>query len=141
MTKQMGRNASFCRAAMRGGIDKAVAVDMECARADASGGHGARPYRPSRAGSARRSRRRRGDEAGPLDGVQRGEGGRGRRRHKQRGQTQGLLARIVAEGDRFYRGHEGGFAAADIVAVADRLDALDGARFAGVTTFPRFAVR
>jgi predicted amino acid racemase len=42
----------------------------------------------------------------------------------------------VADGDRFYRGHEGGFDAADVVAVADRLDALDGGRFAGVATFP-----
>ena len=33
MTKQMGRNASFCRAVMRGGVAKAVAVDMGCARA------------------------------------------------------------------------------------------------------------
>ena len=33
MTKQMGRNGSFCRAVAKGGIEKAVAVDMECARA------------------------------------------------------------------------------------------------------------
>src|ERR1700693_2108096 len=38
MTKQMGRNASFCRAAMRGGIGSAVAVDMECARATTRAG-------------------------------------------------------------------------------------------------------
>ena len=38
---------------------------------------------------------------------------------------------------RFYRGHEGGFDAADVVAVADALDALRRrARFAGITTFP-----
>src|SRR5215207_8606152 len=33
MTKQMGRNGSFCAALRRGGIHKVVAVDMECARA------------------------------------------------------------------------------------------------------------
>src|SRR4051794_19665787 len=33
MTKQMGRNGSFCKAVARGGITKAVAVDVECARA------------------------------------------------------------------------------------------------------------
>src|SRR5690242_20185551 len=33
MTKQMGRNPSFCRAVAAGGIDKAVTVDMECVRA------------------------------------------------------------------------------------------------------------
>src|ERR1700727_4095489 len=33
MTKQMGRNESFCRAVMRGGIRRSVAVDLECALA------------------------------------------------------------------------------------------------------------
>ena len=33
MTKQMGRNGSFCRAVMRGGIKRSVAVDLECALA------------------------------------------------------------------------------------------------------------
>src|ERR1700728_2562265 len=33
MTKQVGRNGSVCKAIARGGIRKAVAVDMECARA------------------------------------------------------------------------------------------------------------
>jgi predicted amino acid racemase len=49
---------------------------------------------------------------------------------------QALLARIQAPGDIFYEGHEGGFPADDVVAVAERLDALDGACFAGITTFP-----
>src|ERR1700744_6308011 len=40
MTKQMGRNGSLCRAVMRGGIAKAVAVDMECARATHRAGMG-----------------------------------------------------------------------------------------------------
>lgn len=52
------------------------------------------------------------------------------------GREQDVLARIAAPGDRFYRGHEGGFDAADVVAVADRLDAIPGVRFAGITTFP-----
>ncbi|RUU54308.1 YhfX family PLP-dependent enzyme, partial [Mesorhizobium sp. M2C.T.Ca.TU.009.01.2.1] len=33
MTKQVGRSSSFCKAVMRGGIERAVAVDMACARA------------------------------------------------------------------------------------------------------------
>ena len=33
MTKQMGRNESFCHAVMRGGIARSVAVDLECALA------------------------------------------------------------------------------------------------------------
>jgi predicted amino acid racemase len=54
----------------------------------------------------------------------------------KRGQSQAMLARIVAPGDTFYRGHEGGFPADDVVAVADAIDRLPGARFAGVTSFP-----
>ena len=38
--------------------------------------------------------------------------------------------------DEFYSGHEGGYRAEDILAVAERLDALQGAHFAGITTFP-----
>ena len=71
MTKQMGRNGSFCRAVARGGIDKAVAVDMECARACRRAGLRHRPSRPSRADPARRGRRGGGDGAGLLDRVQR----------------------------------------------------------------------
>jgi predicted amino acid racemase len=52
------------------------------------------------------------------------------------GYVQNLLARLEAEGDIFYRGHEGGFAATDVVAAADLLDAVEGGRFAGITTFP-----
>ncbi|MER9775501.1 hypothetical protein [Mesorhizobium sp. M0220] len=55
---------------------------------------------------------------------------------RRAGYTQNLLARIRADGDVFYRGHEGGFEAVDIAAVAERLDGLDGGCFAGITTFP-----
>jgi predicted amino acid racemase len=46
------------------------------------------------------------------------------------------MARIVGQGDKFYRGHEGGFQASDILSVADSLDNLAGTQFAGITTFP-----
>jgi predicted amino acid racemase len=52
------------------------------------------------------------------------------------GREQPILARLYASDDEFYSGHEGGFPAGDIVRVADEIDALEGARFAGVTTFP-----
>jgi predicted amino acid racemase len=52
------------------------------------------------------------------------------------GREQPMLARLYASDDEFYSGHEGGFRAADIVRVADEIDGLDGARFAGITTFP-----
>ena len=52
------------------------------------------------------------------------------------GQTQKVMARIYAEGDIYYTGHEGGFPAEDVVEVAKALDALPGLEFAGITTFP-----
>jgi predicted amino acid racemase len=49
---------------------------------------------------------------------------------------QPFFARIRGENDQFYRGHEGGFSASEIVAVAAALDKIPGGRFAGITTFP-----
>ena len=46
------------------------------------------------------------------------------------------LARIVAAGDTFYRAMRAVLPPTDIIAVAERLDRIDGARFAGITTFP-----
>ena len=54
----------------------------------------------------------------------------------KRKREQPLLARIRAEGDTFYRGHEGGFRASEVAAVAEALDRTPGGRFAGITTFP-----
>ncbi|HEY2111985.1 MAG TPA: alanine racemase, partial [Dongiaceae bacterium] len=52
------------------------------------------------------------------------------------GRLQPYLARIQSPGDSFYRGHEGGFDAERILEIADRLDRLEGGKFAGITTFP-----
>jgi predicted amino acid racemase len=52
------------------------------------------------------------------------------------GYTQPILARIFAQGDTFYSGHEGGFKAAEIVEVAEAIDSLPNLEFAGITTFP-----
>ena len=136
MTKQMGRNASFCRAVMRGGVGKAVAVDVECARATHRAG-----MQLGHVGHLVQVPRAEADAAASMKPehwtvFNMEKATEAAAANKKLGQTQGLLARIVAEGDRFYRGHEGGFPAADIVAVADRLDALHGGRFAGITTFP-----
>jgi len=136
MTKQMGRNGAFCAAVKRGGIGKAVAVDMECARAvhraELELGHiGHLSQVPRHEADAAAAfapdywtvfNLEKANEAGAAS--------------QERNRTQPLLARIRAEGDRFYRGHEGGFPASDIAAVADALDRVAGARFAGITTFP-----
>lgn len=137
MTKQAGRNSGLCRAIMRGGIEGAVAVDMACARAihktgmklahlghlqqiaRAEAGAAAKTFRPSYWTVFNDEK---ASEAAQAAGAA--------------GYRQDVLARIAAPGDIFYRGHEGGFAASDIVSVAERIAALDGARFAGITTFP-----
>jgi predicted amino acid racemase len=132
----MGRNASFCRAAMKGGVDAAVAVDMECARATHRAG-----MRLGHIGHLVQVPRAEAGAAASLKPdhwtvFNMEKAGEAAAAALKLGRNQALLARIAAEGDCFYRSHEGGFAAADVVTTADRFDALDGAHFAGVTTFP-----
>jgi len=136
MTKQMGRNPDFCRAVMAGGIDASVAVDMECARATTRAG-----MRLGHVGHLVQVPRA---EASAATGMAPAnwtvfsdhKAGEAADASASAGREQALLARIQAAGDEFYSGHEGGFDAADVLAVADRLDALEGAHFAGITTFP-----
>ena len=137
MTKQVGRHREFCEALLRGGIDRAVAVDVACARpCHAAGlrighlGHLVQVPRHEAAASAR-------DFAPDYWTVFNDEkAGEAAAASAAAGREQPLLARIQTEGDIFYRGHEGGFPAEEAAAVADRLDALAGASFAGVATFP-----
>lgn len=136
MTKQMGRNGDFLAAVKAGGIGRVVAVDMECARAGRHAGLGL-----GHLGHLVQVPRAEADAAAAMApdywtvfNIEKArEAGVAMARA---GRTANLLARIHAEGDRFYRGHEGGFRAADIVAVAEAIDAVPGARFAGITTFP-----
>lgn len=135
MTKQMGRNGDFCRAVKAGGIDKAVAVDAECARACVRAGlalgHVGHLVQVPRAEAAAVGAMAPDywtvfNQTKAAEAAAAGRDGR----------EQPLLARLFAEGDRFYNGHEGGFPAAAVAAVADALDGLVGGRFAGITTFP-----
>lgn len=136
MTKQVGRSSSFCRAAMAGGIPAAVAVDMACARAvhraGMKVGHLGHLQQVAKfeAAAAAAFRPDYWTVFNPEKAVEAAAAARAA------GYVQKLLARIAADGDIFYRGHEGGFAAADVAAVADAFDQLDGGRFAGITTFP-----
>ncbi len=52
------------------------------------------------------------------------------------GWEQKVMIRIYADGDTYYKGHEGGFPATDVVEVAKNIDAMPGLKFAGITTFP-----
>jgi predicted amino acid racemase len=136
MTKQMGRNESFCRAVMRGGIARSVAVDLECAlamkRAGMELGH---------IGHLVQIPRWEADSAARLSPTwwtvfNAEKAAEAAAASEKLGRKQPLLARIRGENDQFYRGHEGGFSASDIVAVAGALDKIPGGRFAGITTFP-----
>ncbi len=136
MTKQMGRNGDFCRAVKAGGLGKAVAVDMGCARACTRAG-----LDLGHLGHLVQVPRHEALAAGHMapdywtvfNNDKAGEAARASAAH---GRRQALLARVHAPGDQFYNGHEGGFPAETIVAVADDMDRLDGGRFAGITTFP-----
>lgn len=137
MTKQVGRHSGFCEAVMKGGINRSVAVDMACAvacdRAGLKTGHlGHLVQIPAREAAFAAARIRPDYWTVFSDDKAREAAAAAAPASRE----QGLMARIQAEGDTFYRGHEGGFDACEIVSVADRLDALDGARFAGITTFP-----
>ena len=137
MTKQMGRNGSFCRAVMRGGIGKAVAVDMECARATCRAGMGL-----GHIGHLAQVPRAEADAAAALRPdhwtvFNLEKAAEAAQASLKRGRIQPLLARIAAQGDRFYRGHEGGFAAAEIVAVAEIASTRSPAPVSPAsTTFP-----
>lgn len=137
MTKQVGRASSFCAAVQRGGIDRSVAVDTACARATHRAG-----LRVGHLGHLQQVARHEANAAAAtfqpdywtvFNEEKASEAASGA---QAAGYVQNLLARIKAEGDTFYRGHEGGFDAADVAAVADAFDALEGGRFAGITTFP-----
>jgi predicted amino acid racemase len=136
MTKQVGRHPAFMAAVRRGGIDAGVAVDMECTRAlrDAGMrlGHVGHLVQVPRHGAAEAT------AAAPDNWTvfDRTKAAEAAAAAEAAGREQSLLARLVAPGDTFYNGHEGGFAADDAVEVAEAMDGLPGARFGGITTFP-----
>jgi len=136
MSKQFGRNRPAFDALAAGGIDSYVAVDMACARPIHAAG-----YRVGHIGHLVQIPQREALAAAQMkpdywtvfsfEKAQEAAEASGKAGH-----TQQLLARIYAGGDTFYMGHEGGFQAEDIAQVADALDALPNAEFAGITTFP-----
>ena len=136
MTKQIGRNPPALDALKAGGIDRFVAVDMACARPIHASGHGLAhighlgqiPRHDAAEAAAMRA-----DYWTVFNEQKAAEAARAAAAH---GHEQALIARIQAPGDTFYSGHEGGFDAAAVEAVADALDRAPGGRFAGLTTFP-----
>lgn len=136
MTKQFGRNPEALAAIHEGGIDEGVAVDLDCARALVAGG-----IRLGHVGHLVQIPRGAAGEVASLDPAfwtvfSEEKAAEAAAAAYDRGATVDLLARIVREGNHFYSGHEGGFSAERIGAVAERIDSLAGARFGGITTFP-----
>lgn len=135
MTKQIGRNPDACRTIVQAGIAGAVAVDLECG------------WYAQNAGM-------RIGHLGHLVQVPAWQVPMGLRleptawtvfsleqaqaisRSLGDGREQGIYLRVVSPGDRFYRGHEGGFALDDLVATARALEQLPGIRVVGATSFP-----
>jgi predicted amino acid racemase len=137
MTKQVARSSGFIGAIMAGGINRAVAVDMACARACRRAGigvgHLGHLVQIPRAEAATAATEIAPDYWTVFSDAKAGEAAAASR---AAGREQAILARVQTSGDTFYRGHEGGFPAEDAVAAARRIDALAGARFAGITSFP-----
>lgn len=137
MTKQIGRHSGACQAIMRGGISRSVAVDMACAtactKAGLKVGHLGHLVQVPRYEAAFASKHIAPDYWTVFSHIKAQEAANAA---KDAGRVQSILARIQTSGDTFYKGHEGGFNADDILAIADRVDALEGGEFAGVTTFP-----
>jgi predicted amino acid racemase len=136
MTKQFGRNPKAMEVFARQGLDHYVAVDMGCAipihKSGYKVGHiGHLVQIPVSETSAAASflpdfwtvfNKEKAIAASNAAG--------------KLGRKQSLLARIFTDGDIFYMGHEGGFQAEEIIEIADFMDSLADAQFAGITTFP-----
>lgn len=136
MTKQFGRNPEACGAIAAAGIDRAVAVDLQCMEALRRGplrighvGHLVQPHRGSEDAVVAAE-----PEVVTVFNVE--IAARIAAAARRAGRVQPVLMRVVAPGDRFYFGHGGGFELSEVEASARRLEQLDGIRVVGVTTFP-----
>ena len=136
MTKQVGRAPGALDAMARGGADGFVAVDMACARAIGANGH-----RLGHLGHLVQVARAEASEAAALAPdfwtvFSAGKAAEAAAASATAGRTQDLLVRVCDGGDEFYPGHEGGVPLDDLGGFIDGLAMLEGARFAGLTTFP-----
>ncbi|HHW02216.1 MAG TPA: YhfX family PLP-dependent enzyme [Thermoanaerobacterales bacterium] len=135
MTKQIGRNPVVLKAIREAGIDSCVAVDLACARAvNAAGlkvGHLGHLVQIPRA-ETKAALNLKPDYWTVFSYEKAVEISNANTENRE----QKVLARIYADGDRFYKGHEGGFPVKDILEVSKKLDSLKGIKFAGITTFP-----
>jgi predicted amino acid racemase len=136
MTKQFGRNPVALETLRSKGVDSFVAVDMTCARAirDAEQpvGHVGHLVQIPRH-AANEVAAMKPQNWTVFDDTKASEAARA---SAALGRDQRLLARVYDEQGQVVETHAGGFDADDIEAVAERFDALDGAHFGGITTYP-----
>lgn len=136
MTKQIGRAAGAMAAMAAGGVDGFVAVDMACARPITRNGH-----RLGHLGHLVQVPRAEAGEAASMAPdywtvFSANKATEAAAAARANGRTQRLLLRVFDPGDTFYAGHEGGVPLGDLGSAVDVIAALDGAEFAGLTTFP-----
>jgi predicted amino acid racemase len=136
MTKQFGRNPVALEKLRTSGVDSFVAVDMTCARAIRDAGQ---PV--GHVGHLVQIPRHSAPEAAAMapqnwtvfDDTKAEEAAAAA---AALGRDQRLLARVYDNEGLVVETHAGGFDADDLEAVAQRLDALEGAHFGGITTYP-----
>lgn len=136
MTKQFGRNPIVAKAVAENGIEPVVAVDFEEARILHA--HG---LRIGHLGHLVQIPRHEADRAIAMEPELITVFGVEQARHLGRAaaaaaRTQSVLIRVVDAGDTFYPAQVGGVPFADLAATAVEIEAIDGIRVAGVTSFP-----
>jgi predicted amino acid racemase len=136
MTKQFGRNPHALQTLRANGVDSFVAVDMTCARAIN------RAHQPiGNIGHLVQIPRRMAPEAARMDPqnwtvLSDAKAREAAGAAQELGRVQNLLARTYGAGDVVVETHAGGYDAESIEEVAERLDGLDGGRFAGIVSYP-----
>lgn len=135
MTKQIGRNPDVLQAIKQEGISSCVCVDMNDARpVHASGleiGHlGHLVQVPKFECAAALSMHPQYFTVFSLDKAKEISDA------LPKGQRQKILLRIYDQNSKFYRGHEGGIPAEDVMSAIEKIQAMQGLEFAGLTIFP-----
>lgn len=138
MSKQFGRNPAISRAVVEGGIESAVAVDMDEARMLHENG-----IRIGHLGHLVQIAHRDMDEALDMNpevmtcfGVEKAAGIDEAAR--QRGMVQDILLRVIDGGSYIYPGQEGGIMLDGLGRAAGEIAKMSNVRIVGVTSFPCF---
>jgi predicted amino acid racemase len=136
MTKQVGRNPDFCRAVKSGGINGSVAVDYECGVYSHAAG-----LKISHIGHLVQIPKSQISRAFDLEPAlwtvfsleQARDIAKIAAEHNK---SVKVSLRVWDEDCTFYKGHEGGFHASEVMDVAKELSELKNLSLAGVTSFP-----